>query len=260
MTKCNPYSGLCQDNWKPPSASLKLWKNHVHVWRAELDLATSEIEKLAQTLSPDEVERANRFYFERDKKYFIAGRGILRTILGEYLDLNPAEIEFSYSARGKPSLANTHGDQTLYFNLSHSQGLALYGVSRDFNLGIDLEYIRPMSDIDNLARRFFCQREYTAIASLPDCEKQGAFFQAWTAKEAYLKATGDGLAGGLAEVEVSLIPGEVPGFLSISGNSQTALSWSLYQIIPRPDYMAALAVAGQNWGLELINHPIMADG
>lgn len=240
--------------WQSKPADLKLSENQVHVWLAELDLPTLQIEKLAQTLSPDEAERANRFYFERDRKHFIAGRGILRTILGQYLDLDPAEIQFNYSARGKPALANT--DEVLYFNLSHSQGLALYGVSRDFNLGIDLEYIRPMSDLEQLAKRFFSPGEYTAIASLPDDEKQRAFFQAWTCKEAYLKATGDGLAGGLAEVEVSLIPGEGARLIRIAGNPQAALSWSLAQIIPAPDYMAAVAVAGEGWDLELINYPI----
>ncbi len=243
--------------WQSKPADLKLSENQVHVWRAGLDLPTLQIEKLAQTLSPDEAERANRFYFERDRKHFIAARGILRTILGQYLDLNPANIQFNYSPRGKPGLANT--DQILYFNLSHSKGLALYGVSRDFNLGIDLEYMRPMSDIEQLAKRFFSQGEYTAIASLPDNEKQRAFFQAWTCKEAYLKATGDGLAGGLAEVEVSLIPGESARLLSIAGNSQAALSWSFHQIIAAPDYMAALAVAGKDWDLELINYPIMSN-
>lgn len=244
--------------WLSKPADLKLSENQVHVWRAGLDLPTLQIEKLAQTLSPDEAERANRFYFERDRKHFTAGRGILRTILGQYLDLNPAQIQFCYTSRGKPGLANT--GETLYFNLSHSKGLALYGVSRDFNLGIDLEYMRPMSDLEQLAKRFFSIGEYTAIASLPDNEKQGAFFQAWTCKEAYLKATGDGLAGGLAEVEVSLIPGEAARLLSIAGNSQAALSWSFHQIIPAPDYMAALAVAGKDWDLELINYPIIANG
>lgn len=240
--------------WQSQPADLKLSEHQVHVWRAGLDLPTLQIEKLAKTLSPDEAERANRFYFERDRKHFTAGRGILRTILGQYLDLNPAQIQFCYTSRGKPGLANIHNNQTLYFNLSHSQGLALYGVSRDFNLGIDLEYIRPMSDLEQLAKRFFSVGEYTAIASLEAHQKQRAFFQAWTCKEAYLKATGDGLAGGLAEVEVSLIPGEAARLLSISGNSEAALSWSCHQIIPAPDYMAALAVAGKDWDLELINY------
>ncbi len=241
--------------WHSAPADLNLSGNQVHVWRAELDLPTAEIDKLAPTLSPDEEERANRFYFERDRKHFIAGRGILRTILGHYLDLDPAEIQFCYTSRGKPALANTN--ETLNFNLSHSKGLALYVVSREFNLGIDLEYMRPMSDIEQLAKRFFSPREYNAIASLPNNEKQVAFFQAWTCKEAYLKATGDGLAGGLAEVEVSLIPGEAARLLSIAGNSQAALSWSLHSIIPAPDYMGALAVAGKDWDLELINYPII---
>lgn len=239
-------------HWCPPPTDLSLLAGEVHVWRRELDLAIGQIEKLRKMLSPDEQQRADRFYFERDRKHFIAGRGILRKILGQYLGLDPAQIQFSYRPRGKPELANTEIKQNLNFNLSHSQGLALYAVSRSQTVGIDLEYTRSMPDAEQLAKRFFSASEYQVIRTLPDEQKQTAFFNAWTRKEAYLKATGEGLIG-LAEVEVSLIPGEPAQLLSIASDRQAALSWSLYHLIPAPDYIAALAVAGDIVKLDFWN-------
>ena len=246
-------------------ADLVLSEDEVHVWRADLNLSASRIEQLAQILSPDEQQRAQRFYFERDRKRFIAGRGILRTILSRYLDLDPSQLQFSYSSRGKPALANTDNEGTLCFNLSHSNELALYAVRRvsvneagkgstqaslqeSCNLGIDLEHLRPMPDAEQLAKRFFSPREYAVISSLPPEQKQEAFFKGWTCKEAYLKAIGYGLAG-LEQVEVSLTPGEPAALLSIQGDSKAASRWSLQQLIPAPGYMAALAVEGHGWHL-----------
>ncbi len=245
--------------------NLVLSEDEVHVWRADLNLSASRIEQLAQILSPDEQQRAQRFYFERDRKRFIAGRGILRAMLSRYLDLDPTLLQFSYSSRGKPALANTDTERTLCFNLSHSNELALYAVRRvsvndagkgstqeslkeSCNLGIDLEHLRPMPDAEQLAKRFFSPREYAAISSLPPEQKQEAFFKGWTCKEAYLKAIGYGLAG-LEQVEVSLTPGEPAALLSIQGDSKAASRWSLQQLIPAPGYMAALAVEGHDWHL-----------
>ncbi|MBE9125652.1 MULTISPECIES: 4'-phosphopantetheinyl transferase family protein [unclassified Coleofasciculus] len=234
--------------WHPPPTDLVLSANDVHVWQANLNLPIGQLEKLTQTLSPDEQQRADRFYFERDRTHFIAGRGILRDILSRYLSLEPSQIQFAYSSRGKPALTNTN--KRLSFNVSHSHELALYAISPAPRLGIDLEYMRPMPDAEKLAKRFFSEREYSAIASLPPEEQQAAFFNGWTRKEAYLKATGDGLTG-LEEVEVSLLPGEPARLVSISGNSQAACRWLIYPLNPAPDYVAALAVEGQGWHLEL---------
>lgn len=234
--------------WHTPPDDLTLSVNDIHIWRAELDLPTEQIQGLASILSTDESLRADRFYFERDRTHFIAGRGMLRTILGSYLGLEPAQIQFSYSPRGKPALANIDTDRRLNFNLSHSKGLALYAISRSLPLGIDLEYTRPMPDAEQLAKRFFSPREYAVIRELPEQQKQQAFFNGWTCKEAYLKATGEGLIG-LADVEVSLIPGEPARLLSIAGDAQVASRWSMHQLIPAPDYVATLAVEGQGWSL-----------
>lgn len=238
--------------WRSSPTNLVLSENDVHVWRADLNLPAWRLKPVAQTLSSDEQQRAERFYFEQDRKHFIAGRGLLRTILGRYLDLEPSKLQFSYSSRGKPALVNTNSTETLYFNLSHSNGLALYAVTRSRSIGIDLEHVRPMPDAEKLAKRFFSAHEYAVISTLLPEQKQDAFFNAWTRKEAYLKATGDGLAG-LEQVEVSLIPGEPAALLSIQGNQQATSRWSLYQLTPAPNYVAALAVEGHGWHLECLD-------
>ncbi len=238
--------------WHSSRANLVLSADDVHVWRADLNVSESRIEQLAKTLSPDERQRADRFYFERDRKHFTAGRGILRTILGGYLNLEPAQLQFSYSSRGKPALANTDIEGTISFNLSHSNGLALYALARSRCVGIDLEHIRPMPEAEKLAKRFFSPREHAAIASLPAEQKQEAFFRAWTCKEAYLKAIGEGLTG-LEQVEVSLTPGEPAVLLSIQGGQQAASQWSLHHLTPAPSYMAALAIEGHGWSLNCFN-------
>jgi 4'-phosphopantetheinyl transferase len=238
--------------WHSPPINLVLAKDVVHIWRADLNLPESQIQSLAKTLAPDENNRADRFYFERDRKHFIASRGILRSILSRYLSLEPAQLQFSYGSRGKPALANLGIGETLSFNLSHSHELALYAIAHTSWVGIDLEHIRPMDKVEQLVKRFFSPREYAVICSLPDNQMQEAFFRAWTCKEAYLKAIGDGLPG-LDGVEVSLTSGEPAALLSIQGDEEAASHWSMYQLKPSTDYMAALAIEGQGWNLEYLN-------
>jgi 4'-phosphopantetheinyl transferase len=234
--------------WNLPPTDLKLRSNAVHVWRASLEQPAMQVQQLAQTLSEDEHLRAARFYFERDRKHFIVGRGLLRTILGRYTNLEPNQLQFSYSPRGKPALASTGASSTLQFNLSHSKGLALYAITRDHQIGIDLEHIRPISNVEQLTQRFFSAREDAVIRSLPPNQQQVAFFQSWTCKEAYLKATGEGLAQ-LQQVEVSLTPEKPYRLLNITTDPQAAARWSLETLTPAPDYVAALAVEGHNWNL-----------
>ena len=234
--------------WNPLPADLVLSSHDIHVWRASLEQPDALIQRLSQTLSEDERIRGDRFYFERDRKHFIVGRGLLRAILGRYLSLEPQQLQFCYSPRGKPTLANTGAGSSLQFNLSHSQGLVLYAFTRDRQVGIDIEYMRPTSDVEQLAQRFFSPREHAVLRSLSPNQKQEAFFHGWTCKEAYLKAIGEGLAQ-LEQVEVSLIPEEPAQLLSIGKDSQALTRWSLQTLTPAPDYKAALAVEGHDWHL-----------
>ncbi|MBD2344728.1 4'-phosphopantetheinyl transferase HetI [Anabaena subtropica] len=228
---------MFQHTWLPQPTNLTLFPDEVHLWRIHLDQPESQLQHLGATLSSDELARANRFYFPEHRQRFTAGRGILRSILGRYLGVEARQVKFEYESRGKPILAD---NQTgLLFNLSHSQDLALCAVNYTRQIGIDLEYLRPTSDLESLAKRFFLPREYELVRSLPDEQKQKIFFRYWTCKEAYLKATGDGIAK-LEEIEIALTPTE-PAKL------QTSPAWSLLELVPDDNCVAAVAVAGFGW-------------
>nr|WP_242038782.1 4'-phosphopantetheinyl transferase HetI [Anabaena lutea] len=209
---------------------------HVHIWKIDLNQSESQLQAFRKTLSSDELARAERFYFPEHRQRFIAGRSSLRSILGRYLGVEPSQVEFEYQPRGKPLLSAKFADRKLFFNLSHSQDLALCGVSCTRTIGVDLEHIRPMSDLENLAKRFFLPREYEVVKSLPLDQQQQVFFRYWTCKEAYLKATGDGLVQ-LEQIEIFLTSTE-PAKLLVSGN------WSLRELSPANNFTAAVVVAG----------------
>lgn len=224
------------DQWLKAPTDLSLSVDDVHVWRVELERSPLELQELAETLSSDEQSRAERFYFEQHRQHFIAGRGMLRTILGRYLGIEPQALQFEYEAHGKPILGDKFATSGLSFNLSHSQGLALYGVSRH-PIGVDLECIRENTDVEALAKRFFTEREYEVVRSLPPNQQQQVFFRYWTCKEAYLKATGAGLSQ-LEQIEILLTPTQ-PATLQSE-------EWSLTELIPANNYLAAVAVPGHN--------------
>jgi 4'-phosphopantetheinyl transferase len=229
--------------WAQPPVPLRLEKGEVHLWRARLDLPAAAVEALALTLSPDEQERAARFRVPQVRARFTAARAILRDILGGYLGCHPSAVLFGYREHGKPFLAAGH-EEDLRFNLSHSHGLALYGVCRGREIGIDLERIRHDREHDRLARRFFSPAEAAALQGLPPEQRVEAFFQCWTRKEAYLKARGEGLAAPLASFEVTLAPGEPAALRNVAGDPREAGRWWLAAIQPGSGYAGALAVEG----------------
>ncbi|BAY94809.1 MULTISPECIES: 4'-phosphopantetheinyl transferase HetI [unclassified Tolypothrix] len=228
--------------WLPSPREVTLSPNEVHVWCINLDKSVEELQYLATILSSDEFARAERFYFPEHRQRFIAGRGSLRTILSCYLGISPQEVQFDYEPRGKPLLASKFSYSGLTFNLSHSQNLALCAVSQNRQIGIDLEYIRPMSDLESLAQRFFLPGEYDLVRSLSPEQQSSVFFRYWTCKEAYLKATGEGIAQ-LEQIEISLTP-------TASAKLQTVTGWSLLEIPAADNYAAAVVVAGVGWDLK----------
>jgi 4'-phosphopantetheinyl transferase len=184
--------------------NVHLEKDEVHVWQAALDSAHAKA--LAPLLSPDERARAERFKFQSDRQRFISARGVLRLILGRYLNLDPASLRFAYNPNGKPALTPDCGGDVLEFNMSHAHGLMLCAVTCRRAIGVDLEWIRP--DVVDAPMAAYClsARELAAFDALPDNQRPAAFFTAWTCKEAYLKARGEGLGFGLQRVEVLLAP------------------------------------------------------
>jgi len=223
--------------------------NEVHVWRAALDMSAAQLERLARLLSPDEQVRARRFHFRKDQEHFIAARGILREILSRYLDREPAQLLFGYGPFGKPGLAPGSGADGLCFSLSHSQGLALFAITRDREIGVDLEQIQTDFAWELVAERFFSGSEVAALRALPAAMGCEAFFDCWTCREAYVKAKGDGLSNHLDAFEAFLPREEPAGLICAGGHRQETCRWSIAKLCPGTGFAAAVAVRGRGWQL-----------
>lgn len=232
-----------------PSGALILDSDEVHVWRVDLALGASDVETLRQVLSDDERARAARYHFLKDRERFTVARGILRALLGRYLNQEPRRLEFSYGPHGRPALAGENRTHDLCFNISHSDGLALYAFTRERQIGIDVERIRPEVANEQIAERFFAPQEVESLRALPSDRQPEAFFRCWTRKEAFIKARGEGLSLPLDQFAVSLTPGEPAAIISINGDAETASLWSLRELRPGAGYVGALAVKGHGWRL-----------
>ncbi|MGD0901115.1 MAG: 4'-phosphopantetheinyl transferase superfamily protein [Thermoguttaceae bacterium] len=236
--------------WPLAPHAPRLDPHEVHLWCTPLDLPRSAIEGLLPALAEDERRRADRFRLGELRDRFIAGRGLLRWVLSRYLRIAPAELRFDYEPRGKPVLRGQGtiaageyprtGD--LSFNVSHSHSLAMFAVAAGHPIGVDLEQVRPMRDLEGLVERFFAPAERRQWGQLPETDRPLAFFYGWTRKEAWLKATGSGLSFPLSEFCVNLDPAEPARLISIRGDTGEAAAWRLDSCQPCPDYVASLAV------------------
>jgi 4'-phosphopantetheinyl transferase len=235
--------------WHDPPAHLTLSENDVHAWRASLQQPVSIIQHLYQYLSMDEVTIARRFYFEKDRNHFIVARGLLRVLLGRYLDMEPGQLIFRYNPHGKPALDTSTHEKTLQFNLSHSHELALYAFTSTRHIGIDIEYMRSNVAFAGVARHSFSPNEQALFRALPEEIQPQAFYNCWTRKEAYIKARGKGLSIPLHLFDVSLQPGEPATLLSSREDPQEPQRWSMRELLPGPGYAGALAVEGSGWNL-----------
>jgi 4'-phosphopantetheinyl transferase len=243
------YSNPVGSNaWQAPPETLRLEEGQAHVWRISLDPNPAALKSLYQTLSVDEQERACRYRFDRDRQAFIVRRGRLRIILGRYLGLDAASLQFLYNPYGKPFLRPEAAGQ-LCFNLSHSQDLALFAFARRVDIGVDLERERLDFNCTELAERFFSINERAELNALPVENRSKAFFLCWTRKEAFIKAHGEGLSLPLEQFDVSLTPGESPRLVATRAGLEAPDQWSLFNLEPVPGYRAALAVRGRGYEL-----------
>src|SRR5262249_12645966 len=151
-----------------------------------------------------EEQRMRRFRFDEDRRRYLLGRGLLRLLLGHYLELTPDLLRFDYTPFGRPHLAAGLAPQLLEFNVSHSGELILIAVAAGRSLGIDVEQIRADVEVKAIAARFFSPSEQEALGRLAEGQQVEAFFDCWTRKEAYIKAKGDGLSLPLDQFDVSL--------------------------------------------------------
>lgn len=233
------------NNWQISSQFLTLNNQEIHIFRANLDLPLAKIQTLKQYLSSDEIKRSDRFKFDIHRNRYIASRGMLRIILTKYLNIAPDQIEFEYSIKGKPRVILAQNQEELEFNMSHSENLSLYGIVKQSEIGIDVEYIRKMSDFEQIGKRFFTPREYQLLQSASEAEKINIFFQLWTAKEAYLKCTAQGITGGLDKFEV-IFQDKKPMYLFSMEDYLSEIShWFFSSFKVNHNYQGAVVVNSQ---------------
>lgn len=222
----------------------RLQTGDVAVWSAHLDDEPIEAVRVMHALlSADEIERARQFFFDRDRRHYIIGRGILRLLLARYLECASHELEFVYGPNGKPALAGSGrrpglpanermarpaetpaaASEPLFFNVAHSEGRALYAFTRVGEIGIDLEAIRDLPEWEQVAESAFSPPELAHLRSCPAERRREEFFHAWARQEAVLKALGTGLGGATT-----------PGVESC---------FNVYPLEAGPGFAAALAVS-----------------
>lgn len=226
--------------WQAPPPSLSVGPDDVAIWRVDLNIDPARFETLKSLLSPEERERAYRFVDIRARKRFIVSRGALRVVLGGCLNQPPRQVILSTTSEGKPILGS---DDAIRFNVSHAGDLALIGVTRGREIGVDVEHLRKNFDPEALARRFFAPEEYQALRQFPEAEKHKAYFHYWTGKEAFVKAVGNGLRYPLREF--ALMPGkEAVRLRGPTGENTEVSPYRLRWLNPAPGYVGAVAVEG----------------
>jgi 4'-phosphopantetheinyl transferase len=234
-------------------ASLMISNQDIHVWLASINQSDEDLYRLSRMLHKEESSKAAKYFFEVDKRRFIIRHGILREILSLYLGMAPQAISYHYGPYGKPYLCPQPSADTIQFSVSHSQGLVLFAFTRGRRIGIDLEYLTDIPEIDDIAKRWFGPSEVELLSNLPPDARQKAFFMYWTQKEAYLKARGEGL--GLLSEAINLpllFPGQKqPWFLQ---HHQPVSGWVCEILTPNPRYVAALVVEKIEYCLKWVQY------
>jgi 4'-phosphopantetheinyl transferase len=232
------------DPWTVTSGPVAIGEGSVHVWRARLDCSPVRLREFEGILQSGELERASRFRFAVHRDRYVSRRGMLRCLLSQHLQIPPADIWLEYTHYGKPFLAKRHGSD-LRFNLSHSQDLGLFVLSRGREVGIDLERIQPDFADHAIPERFFTPREAALLRALPTGQQPEAFFELWVRKEAYVKARGLGLSLALDSFDVPFGDSGPAPLLRTAPDPEEAARWTMLALRPAPAYPAALVVEGQ---------------
>lgn len=229
----------------------EITSDDVHLWVACLDQPFAVLDNLRTFLSSEEVGRAERLQSTLDRNRAIASRGILRTVLACYLGVRPEWVAFAYSSRGKPDVAIPEAT-SIRFNLSHSGAYALIGVSLGRAIGVDLEVIRQLDNCDQLARLVLTARELVEFEELSDDQKSSSLLARWTIKEAYLKATGQGLTADMTRFEFeSGMDSSVT--LHVDTPGATRNRWYVRSVPVNLPCLAAVVVEGRQAKISLRN-------
>lgn len=227
-------------NWFEPV----IWwsMGSVRTYQMDLDAFTESNEALRSVLAKDELDRADRFVQERHRRRFIVGRAMLRAALAAEIGTAAEKIQFEYGTNGKPFLAG----KPVKFNLSHSDHLALLGISTDHEVGVDIERVDARVEIEAIASRFFTVAECASVLSADAAIRPELFFRLWCCKEACLKATGIGLTGGLNRWSIIWISdneGQVA-----DAEQRLVVGWRVHMLPAPPGFAAAICTINPSEG------------
>jgi 4'-phosphopantetheinyl transferase len=228
--------------WPPLAKPPELATDDVHAWAVSLNVSQQRYESLLATLASEERERASDFRFDDPRRRYVIARGTLRKLLGAYLQMPPTLIKLTIDGNQKPHLASKQATADLHFNVSHTGDLAVIAFALGCEVGIDVEQLREVGHLEQIARRFFHPSETSAVLAIPEAARNLAFLRCWTGKEAILKALGTGIVGNLAGFQVP-IGDDWKGWIECSAglpHGQQSRCW-LEQLTPRDDYVAAIA-------------------
>lgn len=217
--------------------SLEQLETHHHVWVVDTKVTDAAIVALRDTLSSAEIDRTDRFAFEKDRIVYTAAHGALRLLLEHYLRRPASSFEFDFNAYGKPSLRSAE----IEFNLSHSGHIALCAFSKHSQIGVDVEFMRKDVNPKELAGQFFSPYEAKSVQQKNSSDQLDMFYRCWTRKEAFVKAHGEGLSIPLDSFSVS-IDSDIPNPVRWGSNREPCIVHPLD--IDKPDYRAALAYFG----------------
>lgn len=230
-----PYSSLMVD--VSPARVV-----HVHTVRPDRPDVRAVLDRCRALLSADELERAGRFHFDRDRDCFVLGRALTRLQLSRWLGGDPRAWRFVTNLHGRPELAGSAGRTLpLGFNVSHTRGLVACAVADTRDVGVDVERVDRHLTHD-VAERFFAPREVADLRARPSAEQARVFFDYWTLKEAYIKARGLGLALPLAHFAFTLSAEGPPTIAFDPEIADAPDTWQFFQAWPTPTHRLALAV------------------
>jgi 4'-phosphopantetheinyl transferase len=231
--------------WFRAATPPPLSDNELHVWRASSDLPPAVRERFQSTLNSDEKKRAERFVIPQACERFVAARGILRELLGAYLELQAEKVALSYGPEGKPSLSPRHNSK-ICFNVSHSHGMCLFAFAKDHEIGVDIEYVKREFRGMEIASHFFSEGEIAALTKLPPDQTDEAFFGCWTRKEAYVKAHGQGLSIPLGNFTVEFTKSKQVL------RDEAGARWSCYALEAASGFAGAVVAEGENWDVKYL--------
>jgi len=231
--------------------ALKMSLDHphgeVHIHFAFLDEIRNErlLSDYESLLTEKEIERWQRFYFDRHKHQYLVTRALLRSTLSQFVDIDPRDWRFVLNEYGKPEIEQALVDVNIRFNVSHTDGLLMCGVTIDNDIGVDVEDEHGKDELIKIADNYFSKQEISDLYKLPANQQKHRFFEYWTLKESYIKARGEGLSLPLDQFTFHIDAGQSVKVSFDAGLKDDPEHWQFWCLRPSPRHIAAVAVKSE---------------